>query len=217
LTFNPEFAEFPCPAERTLSGSIPTLEQVLMDASKSGLHVKIELKGPGTVEPSLEVVERLDMLNQCSFSSFDLERIAYFRRLRPNQDVYRSGAIFGANLPDDYLEQASTAGVNDIHLRYDTCRSEIISEIHEAGFGSLAWFRGPIGMSKDISLKYWDVGNEDSQLYQVLVDAGVQQMCINKPDVLIALRERLQQEQDDTALFSESIGVTNTTTVKAMV
>jgi hypothetical protein len=148
-----------------------------------------------------------------------LERITSFRKLRPNQDVYRSGAIFGANLPDDYLEQASMAGANEIHLRYDTCRSEIISEIHEAGFGSLAWFRGPIGMSKDISLKYLDVGNEDSQMYQVLVDTGVQQMCINKPDVLIALRERLQQEQQDAALFSESMGMTNTSsiTVEAMV
>jgi glycerophosphoryl diester phosphodiesterase len=197
LTFNPSYAEFPCPDNSILAGKIPTLEQVLVDAKKSGLHIKIELKGPGTVEPTLELVDRLDMVEQCSFSAFDLDRLAHFRRLRPQRDpetgehVYKTGTVF-SNLPEDYIEQAQAAGASEIHLRYDTCTLEAITAIHEAGFGSMAWFRGPIGMSKDCLEKNWDVGNEGESMYEVLLRSGVQQMCINKPDTLINLRDKLQ-------------------------
>jgi glycerophosphoryl diester phosphodiesterase len=200
LTFNPDFAEFPCPTSSILAGQIPTLEQVLEDAKQSGLHVKIELKGPGTVEPSLEVVERLDMLNQCSFSSFDLERLAYFRELRPDTQDYQTGALF-FNVPDDYIQQAQACGATEIHLRYDTCTFDVITAIHEAGFGSMAWCRGPIGMGHDCLERFWDVGNEDESMYEALLRTGVQQLCINKPDVLIGLRTKLllqSVQQSDT-------------------
>jgi glycerophosphoryl diester phosphodiesterase len=94
-----------CPASSILAGQIPTLEQVLADAKQSGLQVKIKLKGPGTVEPSLEVFERLGMVKQCSVSSFDLECLAYFQELRPDTQDYQMGALF-ANDPDNYIQQA---------------------------------------------------------------------------------------------------------------
>jgi glycerophosphoryl diester phosphodiesterase len=130
------------------------------------------------------------MIDQCSFSSFDLSRLAHLRRLRPNRDVYKTGALFD-DIPQDYLQKAEQAGATEIHLRYDTCSPQIISAIHEAGFGSMAWFRGPIGMTNDCLEKYWDVGNEDESMYDALLRTGVQQMCINKPDVLIGLRNKL--------------------------
>eukprot|EP00534_Pseudo-nitzschia_fraudulenta_P007178 CAMPEP_0201199668 /NCGR_PEP_ID=MMETSP0851-20130426/159384_1 /ASSEMBLY_ACC=CAM_ASM_000631 /TAXON_ID=183588 /ORGANISM="Pseudo-nitzschia fraudulenta, Strain WWA7" /LENGTH=64 /DNA_ID=CAMNT_0047487105 /DNA_START=33 /DNA_END=227 /DNA_ORIENTATION=- len=46
-------------------------------------------------------------------------------------------------------------------------------------------------MAEHTSVKYRDVGNEDFAMYEALVQTGVQQMCVNKPDVLIALRERI--------------------------
>ena len=76
LNFNPAFHGFACPDAKIRAGRIPTLEEVLVDSKKSGLHVKIELKGPGTVEPTLEVVERLGMESQVSYASFDKSRIA---------------------------------------------------------------------------------------------------------------------------------------------
>lgn len=200
LNFNPEYAEFPCPKHSILSGSIPTLEQVLLDAKESGMHVKIELKGEGTVEPSLELVERLGMVEQCSYSSFDLGRIALLRQLRPQttetgEHVYKTGALF-ADVPADLLEQAKRAGASEIHLKYDTCTSSIVSQIHNAGFGSLCWFRGPIGMTEDCLEKYWDVGNEDEIMYEAMWKTGVQQLCLNKPDVMIALRNQVLQEME---------------------
>ena len=204
LTFNPEYAEFPCPANRIVAASIPTLEEVLLDAKESGLNIKIEMKGPGTVEPTLEVVDRLNMVNQCSFSSFDLDRIALLRTLRPQKDsdgeyIYKTGALFNG-LPSTFIEQAVAVGASEIHLRYDVCTPQVVEMIHEAGFGSMAWFRGPIGMASDSMEKYWDVGNEDESMYEVVLRSGVQQMCVNKPDVLIGMKQqqlKLPIEQDE--------------------
>ncbi|CAJ1948949.1 unnamed protein product [Cylindrotheca closterium] len=190
LKFNPKHEEFGCPADATLRGRIPTLEEVLLDAKKTGLYIKIELKGEGTVEPSLEVVERLDMLDQCSFASFDHSRIAHLRKLRPDKTKYHTGALFN-DRPDNILERAQAAGATEIHLRYDTITPEIIQAIHKAGYGSMAWMRGPIGMKSDCLEKYWDVGNEDETMYSALLRTGVQQMCVNQPDVLVQLREKL--------------------------
>mmetsp|Transcript_14322 Transcript_14322/g.34715 ORF Transcript_14322/g.34715 Transcript_14322/m.34715 type:complete len:418 (+) Transcript_14322:25-1278(+) len=190
LKFNPQYDEFGCSSDATLRGSIPTLEEVLLDAKKTGLNIKIELKGEGTVEPSLEVVERLDMVDQCSFSSFDHSRIALLRKLRPDKTKYHTGALFD-NRPEDMLEKAEAAGATEIHLRYDTVTPDVIQSIHEAGFGSMVWMRGPIGMKRDCLEKYWDVGNEDESMYDALLRTGVQQMCINQPDVLVHLREKL--------------------------
>ena len=206
LSFNPSNAEFPCPDDRILAGSIPTLEQVLLDAKESGLHVKIELKGYRVEEPTLELVDRLDMVAQCTFSAFDLERIALVRKLRPfrcpirGEHIYKTGALFD-DLPNNYIEQAKAVGADEIHVRYDTCSLHVIDSIHKAGFGSMVWMRGPIGMSEDCKEKYWDVGNEDESMYRALLQTGVQQLCINRPDTLVSLRSKLEQESDQ--LFDE--------------
>lgn len=190
LTFNPKYAEFGCTSEKTLAGWIPTLEEVLVDAKESGLHVKVELKGPETVVPTLEAVERLEMASQVSYASFDHDRIAHLRKLRPDKTMYPTGALFN-DLPHDFLDQAERAGATEIHLRYDTCHKNIISRIHNAGYGSMAWFRGPIGMANDCQDRFWDVGNEDESMYEAMLRTGVQQMCINRPDVLAQLRQKL--------------------------
>lgn len=210
LSFNPDFDEFPCPVESIRRGTIPTLLQVLEDAKKSGLHVKIELKGPDVVEGVLEMVDSLAVVDQTSFSSFDLDRLALVRQLKPNRNVitgehiYRTGALFN-DIPSDFIEQAQAVGASEVHLRYDTCTTEIIQRIHENGMGSMLWCRGPIGMTSDCTKKYWDVGNEDASMYEVLLRTGVQQMCVNRPNVLIELKRRLLPEEKETAMPSQKV------------
>ena len=58
----------------------------------------------------------------------------------------------------------------------------------------MAWFRGPIGMANDCMERFLDVGNEDESMYDALLRTGVQQMCVNKPDVLLGLREKLAKK-----------------------
>ena len=210
--FNPSFTGFVCPVDKVTSTSstIPTLEEVLLDSKQWGLHVKIELKGPGTVEPSLEIVERLDMVDQVSFSSFYHDRIALLRQLRPQLDeqgkhIYRTGALF-SELPEDFIERSRQAGATDIHLRYDTCSCSNVQMIHNAGFGSLVWMRGPITMANDFRDKFWDIDCENEDMYQSILNTGVQMVCVNKPDVMLKLREELEHRISAHILGSTTDG-----------
>jgi glycerophosphoryl diester phosphodiesterase len=203
-TFNVNHDEFPCPKESILQGKIPTLEQVLQDIKDSSssnlLHVTMELKGGHQLpERVLQLVDDMNMANQTSCSSFNMEFLVKVRSLRPQQHgndsgpyCYKTGILF--NDPCDVnvmLAKAREVGANEIHLRYDTCTKGLIDRIHQQGFGSMAWFRGPVGMRYDSTYKYLDVGNEDESMYHAVLQTGVQQMCVNKPDVLLGLREKL--------------------------
>ena len=44
-------------------------------------------------------------------------------------------------------------------------------------------------MRKDGTLKYMDVFNEDEQMYQCVLNTGVQAMCVNRPDLLLKMVE----------------------------
>jgi glycerophosphoryl diester phosphodiesterase len=201
LIFNPWFEEFGCLPQKVKDrhrSCIPTLEEVLLDAKKSGITVKIELKGPGTVEPVLNLVERLDMVEKCHYSSFDHRKLARIRELRPHRGsdgeyVYKTGALFGSYVPDDFIPQALSVGASEIHLKYDTCTKARVSEIHAAGLRSMAWFRGPVGMKEDVAYKYYDVGNEDADMYLAVMKTGVWSMCVNRPNVIIELMRKLKK------------------------
>jgi glycerophosphoryl diester phosphodiesterase len=204
LEFNPANAELACPVDKIRSGVIPTLEQVLLDLKPSGTIVKIELKGPGVVEPVLELVERLGMVDQCQYSCFDHERLALLRRLRPDRNaatgkyVYQTGALFNDAPPDDFIQQAVAVGASEVHLRYDACTVDNIRAIHQAGMGSMAWFRGPVGMKSDIATKYWDIGNEDISCYKTVMETGVEQLCCNRPDVMVAMLQNMNRIGEGT-------------------
>lgn len=199
LVFNSLGQEYACPREK-ISGEhafIPTLREVLEDAKVSGLGLKIELKGPNTAEPVLQLVEEMDMVEQCQFSSFDLNQISRIRELRPEKNLngkhkYKTGALFKENLPDNYIELSLNAGASQVHLKYDTCTVERIKEIHNYGMDSMAWFRGPNGMKEDITEKYFDVGNEDNSMYWAVISTGVRELCVNKPHVLLKLLEEVE-------------------------
>ena len=192
LEFNPNYSDFSCPKAKILSSRIPTLKQVLMDLKGSNTKVKIELKGPGTVEPTLELVEQLGMVDQCMYTSYYHDRLKLIRELRPQRHdktgtyVYRTGALFGANLPSDFIQRALAVGASEIDLRYDTCTAARVAAIRKVGLKSMAWFRGPVAMRSDAK-GFQDVGNEDERCYQVLIDTGVDQMCVNRPDRLLRM------------------------------
>jgi glycerophosphoryl diester phosphodiesterase len=170
LRFNPPHAELACPPEVIARGMIPTLEQVLSGAKQSGFHIKIELKGEGALVPTLQLVEKLDMVRQVSYSSFDLTQLAELRALRKDRTLYPTGACFPPRI----------VAASEIHLQYDSCSLQRVQEIHQAGMGSMCWMRGPVGMKQDCATKYWDVGNEDLHMYQAFMDTGVQQNCASR-------------------------------------
>jgi len=203
LQFNPNYAEFGCPSKEIVAARIPTLRQVLVDLKESAptMEIKIELKGEGVTVPTLEMVDELDMVRQCSFSSFDHTKIAEVRKLHPEtyadgSYVYRTGALYDS-LPSDFVARAQSVGASEIHARYDTLSLQVVQDIHDAGMGSMGWIRGPVGMGSDISSKYLDAGKEEgSTLYSMLMETGVQQLCVNKPNIMMETRLQQQKQQD---------------------
>lgn len=196
--FNPRYEEFSCGADMIHSLEennecyIPTLEEVLSDAKKHGITLKIELKGHGTEVPTLNLVESMNMVDQVHFSSFELSRIQKIRELRPQRDlttgqyVYKTGALFD-DVPDNFIELALDAGSSEVHLKYSLCTTSRVNAIHAAGMDSMCWFRGPIGMKEDVSSVFYDVGNENEIMFRIVMATGVRKMCVNKPDVLFQM------------------------------
>ena len=194
LQLNSNYAEFPCPKDTFdhTFAYIPTLEEVLYALKDTNTIIKIELKGVGTTVPVLNLVERMDMVNQCHFSSFAHERIALVRQLHPERNVdgshvYQTGALYADEIPDDFLEKGQAIGADEIHLKYDTCTKDRVDQIRAAGMKSMCWFRGPIGMKEDVETKYNDVWSEDAAMYDIVMRTGVDAMCVNKPGILAKL------------------------------
>jgi glycerophosphoryl diester phosphodiesterase len=201
LKFNPYFDEFGCGSDYILTHGeevyIPTLREVLLDAKLSGIIVKIELKGLGTALPVVKLVEELDMVDQCQYSSFFHDEIQRVRELRPEKRPdgsfrYATGALFD-QVPENFIQIAQSAGASEIHLKYSTCTTERVRAIHEAQMGSMAWMRGPRGMSHDIIHIFDDVGDEDERMYSILIATGVQSLCVNKPDRLVDFLKKNQE------------------------
>jgi glycerophosphoryl diester phosphodiesterase len=191
LQLKKECDDFPCSNDSFEDSYIPLLEEVLLTAKENGINVRIELKGPGTEDPCLELVEKMGMVDQCSFSSFKHERVAKIRKLRPERKCdgthrYRTGCLYSSNVPDDFVEECDKIGASEVHLKYDTCTKERVEAIHEKGMRSMAWVRGPKGMKVESS-KYLDVGNEDEAMYQALINTGVMSMCVNQPNILVEM------------------------------
>ncbi len=193
LTFDKNFEEFGCgPDEITRPGDpshycyVHTLEEVLVtlrdhpDVSPD-FAIKIELKGPNTARPAVELVRKLNMDRRCHYSSFDHTRILEVRRLDENAIT---GALFDA-LPADFARRAVDVGASEVHLKYDTCTYDAVRSAHHAGLGIMAWFRGPRGMRHDSGSKYRDVGNEDVGMYLTVLRTGVDSVCVNRPDVMV--------------------------------
>lgn len=202
LTFNKHFDEFGCgPREITHPGEgspgrphycyVHTLEEVLTTLRDRpdvppDFAVKIELKGPGTAAPTLELVRKLKMERRCRYSSFDHARVAEVRAL--DADAI-TGALFASEVPDDFVERCAAAGADEVHFKYDTCTYERVQAAHGAGLDTMAWFRGPVGMKSDCLNKYFDVGNEDEAMYRTVLASGVKSMCVNRPEVLVKTME----------------------------
>ena len=119
--------------------------------------------------PVLAFVERMDMVHQCSYSSFSLPQLEELRALRciPIKPCtalapsLKAHVLTSAKLPA--ARSILWCHGNSPAVLYDECCVQRISEmIHEEGglwqHGMVP--RGPVGMAHDaLSAPYWDAGN----------------------------------------------------------
>jgi glycerophosphoryl diester phosphodiesterase len=141
---------------------VPTFDEVL-ETTHNEVHLLVELKGIGVERAAVEAVKAHGMVEQVTFSSFALERLAMVRAMGKE---YRVRAI----LPDPTaFELARTAELKavGIDVRYTNCCLRVVEAAHGLGLEVLAW-------------------NPDSwREQQAMIALGVDGVSSNRPDILL--------------------------------
>jgi glycerophosphoryl diester phosphodiesterase len=116
--------------------SIPTLEEVLLLINKKCM-VNIELKGVGTAEPVLKLLQKYSDWNPKLFlvSSFDWNALQLIRRLNPAIPI---GVLTATDL-ELAIGFAEFIKAETIHPYYHLLTTESTSQMQEKGFEILAW------------------------------------------------------------------------------
>jgi glycerophosphoryl diester phosphodiesterase len=206
LSFNGDYDGYVCPKPHIGSARIPTLRSVLeLLQHYPKTQVKLELKagGPQFITRAMALLAEFPptLVERCTFSSFhhSLLHEIHARNHRHHQNqknsdsgnnnnhkplYFRTGALFDAPLPNNFTDLAN--GCEEVHLRYDTCTVTNIDAAHRHGYATLAWFRGPMAMAYDVATR-WDNVRGEQDLYTTLWQSGVQQICCNKPQLLLEL------------------------------
>jgi glycerophosphoryl diester phosphodiesterase len=236
LSFNINYEGYVCPPEHIATAQIPTLRQVLELLSEhshdnnnnnNNMTIKLELKagGPQFVKRAIALLHEFSptIIERITFSSFHhpyLHEIhAFNNNNNEKKQYYRTAALFDAPLPHDFLDRANHC--DEVHLRYDTCTVSTIAMAHARGYKTMAWLCGPIAMHRDLITKWYNNNNGDSDddpahvgeeaLYGTLLKTGVQQICCNKPHVLLEMIESRKSKctSSSSAVTVEEDGATS--------
>jgi len=138
---------------------IPTLEEALEFIDRKA-GVFIELKEVGLEDRVVEIVERLNLVDNVMIISFHLEALIKVRGLRKDIDV---GLISSRRLLD--LRRLSSLGVRALLLRYDVVTPMMVKEAHARGFKVFTWTINDVALAK----RY--------------VDYGVDGIATDRPDI----------------------------------
>ena len=141
---------------------VPTLDEVL-ETVRDEVHLLIELKGIGTEHAAVEAVAAQGMVEDVTFSSFALDRLAAVRAFG---DEYRVRAILPE--PTDYdLARAAALKAVGIDVRYTNLSLGVIAAAHALNLDVLAW------------------NPDDSPAQQAMLALGVDGISSNHPDLLL--------------------------------
>lgn len=119
---------------------IPSLEQALAAMKDSGKKVTIELKQVGSryigmEEAVVEVVDRLDMMSQVIFASFDHTSVKRIEQLAPHS---HRGLIIG-QLPNLILEQLHYVAADYVMIEHHFADAALIKHLQENGIHVGVW------------------------------------------------------------------------------
>lgn len=122
-----------------LGERIPTLEEVF-DAANRRAVVNVELKGPGTAEPVVRLIERFVQTGGWRYedflvSSFDLAQIQTAKKLLPE---IRTGALIEKAQPG-LVEFAERLGAWSLHPGKRCVTPELVADAHRRGLKVLVF------------------------------------------------------------------------------
>lgn len=119
---------------------IPSLDMALQAMKGSSKKITIELKQVASLYPGLEarvieVVERLDMMDQVVFASFDHTSVERIKDLAPHA---ARGLIFG-QLPNLIMQQLEYVDAQYIMMEHHFAEEWLITELKDQGIHVGVW------------------------------------------------------------------------------
>lgn len=158
---------------------VPTLDEVL-ETVRNEVHLLIELKGMGVEQATVEAVRAQGMVEDVTFSSFSLDRLAALRAMGA---AYRIRAILPN--PTEYeLARAVALNAVGVDIRYQNACFRLVEEAQALGLEVLAW-------------------NPDTwREQQTMIGLGVEGVSTNRPDLLLA---HLGRGVESTAIVTDNI------------
>ena len=142
---------------------VPFLDEVL-ETVRNEVHLLVELKGIGTERAAIEAVRAQGMIEDVTFSSFALDRLASARAIG---DGVRVRAILPT--PTEFeLARAAALQAVGIDVRYDNVSLRVVDAAHALGLDVLAW-----------NPEHWPE-------QAAMLALGVDGISSNRPDVLLA-------------------------------
>jgi len=161
-----KIAELTCAEIRQLdAGSgerVPTLDEAL--ALVNGKVVlQIELKGPGTAQPTVSAVMNAGREDHVVLTSFMHQELKAAHRLNPR---LRLGALWG-RLPADVVQQTKQLDAEALHIWHEFVDQHLVTEAHAQG----------------LLVRAWNTSKEEDM--RRLINLGVDAIGSDRPDVLI--------------------------------
>jgi glycerophosphoryl diester phosphodiesterase len=223
----------------TLRQVLELLSEHDNDINSNNMTIKLELKAGGKqfVKRAIALLHEFSptIIERITFSSFHHPYLHEIHAFNDNNDdendnekttryYYRTAALFDAPLPLDFLDRAINC--DEVHLRYDTCTVSTIAMAHARGYNTMAWLCGPMAMHRDLTTKWYNNTNNNGDsdddpahvgeeaLYGTLLKTGVQQICCNKPHVLLEMIEsrksKCTSSSSSAVTVAEEDGATST-------
>ena len=147
---------------------IPTLQEAI-DYLKDKAVLQIELKGVGTEEPAVRLVEGNRVERQVVFTSFDHTRVKRVKELNPS---LQTGVLI-VGRPIDPVAVVKGARADGLHINYEAIDRALVEDVHRGG----------------LKVSVWNI--DEAEDVDLMVDLGVDAIGSNKPDIVIArLRAR---------------------------
>lgn len=150
---------------------IPTFEEVLQFFMLHTTILNIEIKGEQPELPAkvVELIEKHDYYGKCAVSSFNHKFLDEIQELTKGK--LELGYLWN-HQDDDLLPETEIlfSKGNTINIRVTRITKEVVEEAHKRNYGVQVWIPFKIP--------------ETTELYDSLLDMGVDIICTNYPDKL---------------------------------
>lgn len=151
-----------CQCDAGSGERVPTLDEALA-LIDSTVILQIELKGPGTAQPTVSAVTNAGKAERVVLTSFMHEELRDAQRWNPRP---RLGALWG-RLPADVVQQTQQLGAEALHVWHEFVDQPLVTAAHAQG----------------LLVRAWNTSKEEDM--RRLIALGVDAIGSDRPDVLI--------------------------------